>query len=105
MSISKDVRKVVGKSRADLGTHNYPKAMMTGAQMKNLTATVNCGGEWRTLEFTNNLAQAVVEDDRFKDFLDKYSAKAYIEKARYAGREYVQIRINYPGEVLPKWTS
>lgn len=105
MGISKDFPKVVGKIRADLGTHNYPKAMMTGAQMMNLTATVNCGGERLGFDFSDHIAQAIMEDDRFKDFLDKYSAKAYIENARYAGREYVQIRINYPEEVLPKWTS
>ena len=100
MSISKDYKKAVSKVRADLGTKGYPKAMMTGAQMTKCTATVNCGGEWYGMDYSEELASKVIQHETFKDFLKAYNAEAHIEKASYAGREYAQVRIYYPEEVL-----
>lgn len=100
MNISKDYKKAVSKVRADLGTNGYPKAMMTGQQMRKCTATVNCGGEWHGKTFSEELASKVIQHEAFKDFLKSYHAEAHIEKASYAGREYAQVRIYYPEEVL-----
>lgn len=38
----KGFAKVVTKIRRQLGTKEYPKAMMTSAQIANRTATINC---------------------------------------------------------------
>lgn len=93
----KEFQKVISKIRNDrkkeTGNKNceYPKAMMTGQQIKKNTATVNCGGEWYGEE-SKELANAVMQDERFKQLIGKYNAKASTEVNPFGG---VQIRINY----------
>lgn len=94
--IKKDLQKAVSGVRADRKKLNnreeFPKAMMTGQQMDKNTATVNCGGEWRRAETTLEIATQVMNDKRFKDFLEKHNADARIEANNFGG---FQIRINY----------
>ena len=94
--IKRDLQKAVSGVRADRKKTNereeYPKAMMTGQQMEKNTATVNCGGEWKKAETTLEIATQVINDERFKDFLEKHNADARIEANNFGG---FQIRINY----------
>lgn len=73
---------------------DFPKAMMTGRQIGKNTATVNCGGDWcaRRPEVTRKLAELVVNDPRFVEFIEEENAHAYIE--RTAAGVY-QVRVNY----------
>ena len=72
----KDFQKVIKTIRRD---REYPKAMMTGLQMRHNTATVNCGGEWKPAGYTRELAEEVMEDKLFQEFLSKWEAEAEIE--------------------------
>lgn len=56
----------------------FPKAMMTGQQMMKGTATVNCGGEWYGNR-SKPIAEQVMEDVRFRKFLEEYDGEACIE--------------------------
>ena len=83
MDNKKALQKVVKILRDERSKHlgqktEFPKAMMTGQQAMKGTATVNCGGEW----FGNRskpIAEAVMEDKRFRDFLEAYDGEACIE--------------------------
>lgn len=95
--IKKELQKAVGNIRKDLSEEagrkwTYPKAMMTGQQEEKRTATVNCGGEWMSREFTEKLADQVMKDERFKTFLTKCDATARLEVNTFGT---FQIRINY----------
>lgn len=96
-NIKKDFSKVIGTIRKEIRAEQnsnteFPKAMLTGQQAKNSTATVNCGGEWTTLERSAERANRVMHDPRFQQFLKKYNAIAYIEQNPY---RTLQIRIDY----------
>lgn len=91
MKIKKEFQKVIGTIRKET-TYRYPKPMMTGQQMEKRTATVNCGGEWGSPESTMQVAKMVMEDKRFKEFLEKCNATAKIEINSFGT---YQIRINY----------
>ena len=96
-AIKKDFQKVIKSIREQISayegkTYEFPKAMMTGQQMDKNTATVNCGGEWRSAEYSKEIADVVMTHSEFQVFLIKYQAKAHIEENKFGG---VQIRINY----------
>ena len=57
---------------------DFPKAMMTSLQQLHGTATVNCGGEWYGNR-SKPLAEQVMEDVRFRKFLEEYDGEACIE--------------------------
>lgn len=87
----KEFQKVIKEIR--LG-HQYPKAMMTGQQIRNNTATVNCGGEHWPESYTRELAEEVMEDRRFQEFLSRHDAEAKIEQNSL---QAWQIRIYFKG--------
>lgn len=89
--IKRDFQKVIGAIRKE-GGKQFPKAMLTGQQAAKNTATVNCGGEWYSLESTEKIAAAVMSDKRFTDFLEKHNATAQVELNPFGAQ---QIRINY----------
>lgn len=89
--IKKEFAKVIGKIRKE-NDDAFPKAMMTGQQVAKGTATVNCGGEWRSADYSMGLAMKVNADPRFQEFLTKYGAMAVIESNSFGG---VQVRIYY----------
>lgn len=91
MELKKDFQKVIGAIRKDQ-RGDYPKAMMTGQQMAKNTATVNCGGEWRSAQYSWELADLVTRDERFVQFLARHNATAHIEPNPFGGS---QVRINY----------
>lgn len=93
--MKKDLQKTIGAIRKDeQKTKNteFPKAMMTKKQEANRTATVNCGGEWRTKEATLETANKVMNDERFTAFLEKHNAVAKIEVNNF---DTYQIRITF----------
>ena len=94
MSTKTKFQKVIAAIRKEVGG-DYPKAMMTGQQMKKNTATVNCGGEWRSKEFSEMLAAQVTADPGFQKFLKEENATANIEANPFGG---VQVRINFKKE-------
>ena len=92
-------QKVIGDIRKDWrvmrGTPKgeYPKAMMTGQQAEHNTATVNCGGDH--CSFSNELAEFVMNDERFQAFLSSTGAKAVKEKFWHGSCPGYQVRINF----------
>lgn len=96
-AIKKDFQKVIKAIRdaknKECGTNSeFPKAMMTRQQIAKGTATVNCGGEWGSLEGTTYRANKVMNDERFTEFLTRWNATAKIEMNSFGT---AQIRINY----------
>ena len=71
----------------------YPKAMMTSQQEAKNTATVNCGGEW--CSFSKELAQYVMNDERFQKFLSDAGAEANIEKFYRGSCPGYQVRLAF----------
>lgn len=94
MDRKKDFQKVISKIRKDLG-YEYPKAMMTGQQIRKNTATVNCGGEWLKSETNVEICDYVINDPRFISFLDRNHATAHLEPTAYGAKKYLQIRIHF----------
>ncbi len=88
----KDFQKIIKSIREKTNEKNFPKPMMTIAQIEKKQATVNCGGEWATKERTEERANIVLNDERFKEFLDKYKATANLEINNFGT---YQIRINF----------
>lgn len=105
MNIKKEFQKTIGEIRKDWrvkrNTPNgaYPKAMMTNQQMEHNTATVNCGGGW--CSFSKELAQFVLEDERFKKYISDAGAKAHMEQVYDGGCPGYQVRI-YFGDLLDR---
>lgn len=100
--MKKDFQKVIKAIRdEDNAKHGregrdkieYPKPMMTAAQMEKSTATVNLGGEWSNYERTSGRAEMVMNDERFKSFLQKWNATA--TKELMTRFNTFQIRIDY----------
>jgi len=97
MNIKKEFQKTIGDIRQDWRVKRntprgeYPKAMMTGQQEANNTATVNCGGEW--CSFSKELAQYVMNDERFQKFLSDAGAEANIEKFYRGSCPGYQVRL------------
>ena len=71
----------------------YPKAMMGSHQIMNKTATVNCGGEWRKLEDTKQMAEKVMADREFRVLCAYNQVKATIEYN--AASDAYQIRLTW----------
>lgn len=99
MDVKKAFQKTVGEIRKDWriarNTPNgeYPKAMMTGQQERHNTATVNCGGDW--CSFSKELAQFVLDDERFQKFLSDTGAEAILEKFYHGSCAGYQLRVNF----------
>ena len=90
----KEFQKTIASIRRTLAMEKYPKAMCTGAQMSKGTATVNCGGEWRS--DTAEIADRAMQDPRFTALLAYYGATATLETGSWYDRTWTQIRIRYP---------
>lgn len=73
-------------------TSDFPKPMMTRKQMEKFEATVNCGGEWGSAESTKAIADMVMTDKRFTDFLNNFRAEARLELNNF---NTYQIRITF----------
>lgn len=94
----KDLAIVIGTIRKErneeinLPKCKFPKPIMTAKQMEQNTATINCGGEFSSLEKTTERSELVMNDERFKEFLKKHNATAKIELNQFGTK---QIRINF----------
>jgi len=93
--VKKEFQKVVARIRAERNKSRerkseYPKAMMTGQQIKKRTATVNCCGN-------KTLAAEVAAHPDFIAFLRKHNATARLEEVSF-GSSYTQqqVRIIFP---------
>ena len=103
MDIKKDFQKVVKQIRDDLNRNAerknaYPKAMMTGQQVKKRTATINCGeyADSSFVQVAGDRANKIMNDERFKRFCNIYGVKeAYVERVKREVYTTTQIRINY----------
>ena len=95
-------QKVIGKIRAGLIMENpkakYPKAMLTSQQAAKGTATVNCGGEWASAQFSFDLANRVMADERFQAFLKEENASAAIQQYSVGNHAAYQVRIRFQGK-------
>lgn len=93
----KEFQKTIKKIRTARGKNpngknfEYPKAMMTYAQQKKRTATVNCGGEW-SKEKSKVIAELVMNSTDFQALMFLYNATAKIELNQVGG---YQVRITY----------
>lgn len=84
------------KRNIQLGVkEQHPKAMMSNYQMAKNSATVNCGGEWRGREYSQQIADYVMGSQAFTEMIKAYNAKADIETVIEPGKQYVQIRIRW----------
>lgn len=93
----KAFQKVIKEIRAEIDPtisrrNEYPKPMMTKKQMDKDEATVNCGGEWGSAESTKTIADAVLTDKRFEEFLHNFRADASIELNNF---NTYQIRVKF----------
>lgn len=91
----KEFQKTIAKIRDDYATGSYPKAMCTSAQMMKGQATVNCGGEWRSTEFSTALAERIMKDPRFTALIAYHKGSAVLERGRAGDRIFTQIRIHF----------
>lgn len=98
MEITKKAfQKVIKEIRTEVNPtisrrNEYPKPMMTKKQWEKLEATVNCGGEWGSAESTKTIADTVMADKRFKEFLHNFRADASIELNNF---NTYQIRVKF----------
>lgn len=93
--VKKEFQAVIKAIRQEMETESqYPKPMMTAAQIEKKTATVNCGGEWKQNDkgWALNLAKTVMQDERFIEYLAKYEGRAHIEEDSFG---VAQVRINF----------
>lgn len=93
MDRKKDFQAVIAAIRADTGK-DYPKAMMNSKQEMNDTATVNFGGSWGSPSSTGRMAENIMADERFQEFLERQEATAEVEKIG-AAYPFYQIRITF----------
>ena len=100
----KDFAKVVKQIREAINKNNecksnYPKAMMTGQQIKNGTATVNCGeyreGSIKMLAIARDKMDTVLTNPDFIDFIEKYNAVAFPQFVKSGGYVKYQVRIKF----------
>lgn len=98
--IKKEFQKVIATIRKELNkaagcAFDYPKAMMTGQQMRKNTATVNCGHS-----FTRR--NQVLQHPAFMAFCKKYNAVATAEQVGVSpGTVQHQARLRFQ-EVAPQ---
>ena len=93
----KEFQKIIKAIRYELTEdiscrREYPKLMMTKVQMSKNQATVNCGGEWGTRVSTKAVADAVLNDEDFKTFIDGHNATANLEINNFGT---YQIRVQF----------
>lgn len=91
--VKKEFQKVIAAIRKELNTeagkdYEYPKAMMTAAQRKKDTATVNCGGS-----FTRR--DRVMAHPAFIAFCEKHNATAEAERITYGTYTQHQLRLRF----------
>lgn len=92
----KAFQRVIANIRKETGDQ-FPKAMMTSQQMNKCTATVNCGGEFKGTESSKELAEKVLNDERFLTFLEKNKAAAAVEAISISNKMVYQVRILFEG--------
>lgn len=78
--------------REKWGNPNYPKGMMTAAQIAKRTATVNVAGESRV---THERCYAVLKTREFRLFLLNENAGATVERSGYGDHVWYHIRITF----------
>lgn len=88
--VKKEFQKAIAAIRKEISTEagqacEYPKAMMTGQQMKKNTATVNCGSK-------SMLSDQVLRHPAFIAFCEKHHATAHAERIVY-GSYYTQYQL------------
>lgn len=93
LEIKKEFQKVVATIRKELNTeaskaYDYPKAMMTAAQRKKDTATVNCGGSFTRCD-------RVKAHPAFIAFCEKHHATAEAERIPYGSYIQHQLRLRF----------
>lgn len=99
--IKKDFQKTVKEIREDIKKScdqpklEYPKAMMTGQQIRKGTATINCGGEWRSSAFSRTLSSRVFEHKLLKEFCKRNNAEACVEEIKIGQFPAFQIRLRF----------
>jgi len=89
-----DLQKTIKALRDSMSYGNFPKAMMTFAQEKNNTATVNCGYDYNRKDqgLTAKTANEIMDHSDFKAMILRNNATASLE---YSGQDIKQIRINW----------
>lgn len=99
-SAKKDLQKLTKKIREEWDSGEFPKAMMTGQQALKRTATINCGGEWRSANKSEKMAAAILARPDFVEFLKTWNAEACAEKVNSGAHSngYKQVRIYFKGE-------
>lgn len=96
-NIKKNLQKTIKTIREErsnaIGREvSFPKAMMTSAQARKGEATVNCGGEWYGRN-SKPIAESLMEDIRFRGFLEETDGEAVME---YNPRfDSYQVRIRF----------
>lgn len=95
LDVKKEFQKVVATIRKELNAeagkvYDYPKAMMTAAQRKKDTATVNCGHS-----FTR--PAKVLQHPAFIAFLRKFNATAKTEQTGPKDFIQYQVRLYFQG--------
>jgi len=83
--------KTVTKIRKALGTTDYPKAMMTGAQQAKGTATINCDCHRKEMD-PMAMQDLLFTDPLLLELLADQGATAHKEMSKDG---FPQIRINY----------
>lgn len=95
-AIKKDFQKVIRTLKKEWQSGSYPKPMMTGAQMERDTATVNCS---YMSDRSKELAEKVINDERFIQFLNKHNITAEVETIMHNGMHETypinQVRLHY----------
>lgn len=100
----KNFQRCCQELREKYRNNDYPKAMMTAAQIANNTATVNVGGEWSSV--TKERCQDVMKERAFRLFLLNENATAKIERRKYRYLTWFQIRITfYPGNIYKDFSE
>lgn len=92
----KAFQRVIANIRKETESE-FPKAMMTSQQMNKCTATVNCGGERYSTESSKELAEKVLNDERFLIFLEKNNAAATVEAVSIGNKMAYQVRVLFNG--------
>lgn len=88
----KEFQREIGRIRKIIGGA-YPKAMMTSQQIRNHTATVNCGGEWKKTAYSKDVAEKVLADKSLKEVTDYYGVKVELEYNR--PMDAYQVRLSW----------
>jgi len=94
--------KVVTKIRKELGTKEYPKAMMTSRQIDNCTATINCT-VYRSTGYDGDskaLALAVRWHPALLPLLSEHRVSVVSIEPIPGTNEHYQVRLRWPQDVV-----